>query len=92
MKYRVIPLFCSNPDALGVDESEKGIFSSLKTIAQLPPNPSKDDDWLGDFAAGTAESPATEEASKKSSIAGTGEWLYERTSTGFLSCFADVFV
>ena len=25
--------FCSNPDALGIDESEKGIFDFLKNIA-----------------------------------------------------------
>ena len=34
--YRVLSLFCSNPDALGVDDSEKGIFSSLKSITLLP--------------------------------------------------------
>ena len=28
--------FCSNPDALGFDESENGIFDSLKNIARLP--------------------------------------------------------
>ena len=70
-------MFCSNPDALGVDESEKGIFASLKSIAQLPSSPSKDSDRLGDTAAGMAESPAAEEASKKSPVAGTSEWLYE---------------
>jgi hypothetical protein len=75
LKYRVLPLFCSNPDALGVDESEKVIFSSLKTIAQLPPSPPKDDDWLGDSATGTAENLSTGEAGKKSPTAGTGEWL-----------------
>ena len=64
---------CSNPDALGV-ESERGIFS-LKTIAQLPPSPSKDDDRLGDSAAGTAENLATGEAGKKSPVAVIGEWL-----------------
>ena len=84
LKHRVLLLFCSNPDALGVDESEKGIFSSLKSIAQLPPSPSKNDDRLGDSAAGVAESPAAEEAGKKSPIAGTGEWLYKRSSTCFL--------
>ena len=55
----MLPLFCSNPDALGVDESEKGIFSSLKTIAQLPPSPLKDDDRLGDSAADMAKILAT---------------------------------
>ena len=33
LKLRVLSLFCSNPDALGVDDSEKGIFSSLKSIS-----------------------------------------------------------
>ena len=28
--------FCSNPDVLSFDESEKGIFDSLKNIARLP--------------------------------------------------------
>ena len=36
--------FCSNPDALGFDESEKGIFGSLKNIAQLPPSSPKEVD------------------------------------------------
>ena len=53
----------------------------------MPPSPSKDDDRLGDSAAGTADSPVAEEAGKKSPVAGTGEWLCERPSTGFLSCF-----
>ena len=77
LKCRVLPLFCSNPEALGVDESEKGFFASLKSITQLLPSPSKDGDRLVDTAAGTAESPAAEEAGKKSLVAGTGEWLYE---------------
>jgi len=51
LKLRVLSLFCSNPDALGVDDSEKGIFASLKSIAQLPPSPSKDDDRLDDSLA-----------------------------------------
>ena len=80
-------MFCSNPDALGVDESEKGIFSSLKSITQLTPSPPRNNDRLGDSAAGTADSPVAEEAGKKSPVAGTGEWLCERPSTGFLSCF-----
>ena len=77
LKCQVLPLFCSNPDALGIDESEKGIFGSLKSIAQLPPSPSKDGDRLGDTAAGTAESLVAEEAGKKSPVVGIGEWLYE---------------
>ena len=75
MKYRVIPLSCSNPDALGVDESEKGIFFSLKSIAQLPSSPPRNEDRLGDSAAGAVEGPAADEAGKESSIAGTGECL-----------------
>ena len=70
-------MFCSNPDAFGIDESEKGIFDSLKNITQLPSSPSKDGDRLGDTAAGTAESPVAEEAGKKSPVVGIGEWLYE---------------
>ena len=57
----------------------------------MPPSLSKDDDRLGDSAAGTAESPAAEKAGKKSPAAGASEWLYERPSTDFLSCFADIF-
>ena len=85
-------MFCSNPDALGIDESEKGIFDSLKNITQLPSSPSKDGDRAGDTAAGAAESLATEEAGKKSSVTGTGEWLCEVRSSGFLSFFADILV
>ena len=80
-------MFCSNPDALGIDESEKGMFGSLKSIAQLPPSPPKEDDRVADSAAGTAENLANGEAGKKSPIAGSSEWLYEVRSSGFLSCF-----
>ena len=52
--------FCSNPNALGFDESEKGIFYSLKNIAQLPPSPPKGGNRLGDSGAGTVENPAAE--------------------------------
>jgi hypothetical protein len=65
--------FCSNPDALGIDDSEKGIFNSLKSIARLPPSPLKEDDRLGDSVTGTAGDLALEEAGKKSSATGTGE-------------------
>ena len=44
--------FCSNPDALGFDESEKGIFGSLKNITQLPPGSPKEGNRVADFAAG----------------------------------------
>ena len=74
LKYRVLPLFCSNPNALGIDDTVKDpIFASLKSITQLPPSPSRNDDQLGDSAAGTSESPAAEEAGKKSPVADTGE-------------------
>ena len=79
--------FCSNPDALGIDESEKGIFDSLKNIAQLPPSPPKEDDRLGDSAASTEGDLAIGETGKESPAAGTGECLYEVRSSGFLSFF-----
>ena len=79
--------FCSNPSALGIDELEKGIFYSLKNIAQLPPSPPKEDDRLGDSAAGTAGNLAIGEVGKESPAAGTGECLYEVRSSGFLSFF-----
>ena len=67
-------MFCSNPDALGIDDTVKDpIFASLKSITQLPPSPSRNDDRLGDSAAGTAESPVAEEAGKKSPVVDTGE-------------------
>ena len=66
---------CSTPDALGFDESEKGIFGSLKNIAQLPPSSPKEGDRVANFAAGAAKDLVTEEASKESPTTGTGEWL-----------------
>ena len=83
--------FCSNPDALGIDESEKGIFDSLNNIAQLPPGSPKEDDRLADSAAGTAESLAAGEAGKKSSVAGTGKWL-DVIDWFFRRAFTKVFV
>ena len=79
--------FCSNPNALGIDESEKGIFDSLKSIARLLPSPPKEDDRLGDSVTGAAGDLALEVAGKKSSAAGTGECLYEVRSSGFLLSF-----
>ena len=67
--------FCSNPDALGFDESEKGIFGSLKNITQLPPGSPKEGDRVVDSTSGAAKDLVTEEASKESPTAGTGEWL-----------------
>ena len=56
--------FCSNPNALGIDESEKGIFDSLKSIARLLPSPPKEDDRLGDSVTGAAGDLALEVAGK----------------------------
>ena len=80
--------FCSNPDALGIDESEKGIFDSLKNIAQLSPSPLRGDDQLGDSAAGTAGSPMVEEAVNEPPAAGTGESL-DVVDLFFCRAFAD---
>ena len=67
--------FCSNPDAQGVDESVKGIFDSLKSIAKLPPSSPKMDDWLGDSTVGTAGNLPVGEADMKSPAASAGECL-----------------
>ena len=90
LKCLVLLSFCSNPDALGVDESEKGIFCSLNSIAQLPPSPPKEGGQLTDSTAGAVEDLSIGEASKESPAVGTGErldvidWLCRRA-------FADVF-
>ena len=66
--------FCSNPDAFGVDNTEKDIFDSLKNITQLPPSLSKGEDRQDDSVIRTAESSVIEEAvGEKSPVAGTGE-------------------
>ena len=80
--------FCSNPDALGIDESEKGIFYSLKSIACLPPSPLKGDDQEADSAAGTAGDRVLGEAGKESPAAGTGECL-DVVDSFFHLAFAD---
>ena len=67
--------FCSNPDALGFDESEKGIFYSLKNIARLPLDSPKEGDRLADSATGAAGDLSIGEAGKESLVAGTGECL-----------------
>ena len=67
--------FCSNPDALGFDESEKGIFDSLKNIAWLPLDSPKEGDRLADSATGAAGDLSIGEAGKVSPAAGTGECL-----------------
>ena len=71
--YRVLALFCSNPDALGVDNTEKDVFDSLNTIAQLPPSPSKAGDRPDDSAIRTTGGPTIEEAGKKSPVTGASE-------------------
>ena len=83
--------FCSNPDALGIDESEKGIFDFLNNIAQLPPSSPKDGDQLDDSAAGKAESPAPEEVGKECSTAGTGVFV-RGCRLVFCHAFSDIFV
>ena len=74
--------FCSTPDALGFDESEKGIFGSLKNIAQLPPSSPKEDDRVADSTAGDAGNLVVWEVDKKSPVASAGECLWLQ-STGF---------
>ena len=74
--------FCSTPDALGFDESEKGIFGSLKNIAQLPPSSPNEGDRVADSAAGDAGNLVVGEADKKPPAASAGEYLWLR-STGF---------
>ena len=66
-------LLCSNPDALGVDNTEKDVFDSLNTIALLPPSPSKSGDLPDNSDIRMAGGPTIEEAGKKSHVAGTGE-------------------
>ena len=73
---------CSSPDALGFDESEKGIFGSLRNIAQLPPSSPKEGDRVADSVAGDAGNLVVGEADKKSPTASAGECLWLR-STGF---------
>ena len=65
--------FCSNLDALGFDESEKGIFGSLKNITQLPPGSPKEGDRVADSAVGMAENLVPREAGRKSSVVDTGK-------------------
>ena len=74
--------FCSTPDALEFDESEKGIFGSLRNIAQLPPGSPKEGDWVVDSAAGdTVGVQALREVGRESPTIDTGECLV--CSTGF---------
>ena len=67
--------FCSNSDALGFDESEKGIFDSLKNIARLPLDSPKEGDRVVDSAAGAAGDLPIGETGKESPATGTGECL-----------------
>jgi len=82
--------FCSNPDALGFDDLEKGIFYSLKNIARLPLESLKEGDRLADSAASAVGDLSIGEASKESPAAGTGEWL-DLIDWLFRRAFADVF-
>ena len=82
--------FCSNPDALGFDESEKGIFDSLKNIARLPLDSPKEGDRLADSAAGSAGDLVLGEAGKESSAAGTDEW-FDAVDWFFRQAFINVF-
>ena len=66
---------CSDSSTLGIDESEKEIFDSLKRIAQLPSNPPKEGGQEADSAAGTAGDLVLGEAGKESSAACTGKSL-----------------
>ena len=82
--------FYSNPDALGIDESKKGIFYSLKNIAQLPLGSPKEGDRLADSAASAAGDLPIGEAGKESPATGTGEWL-DVIDWFFRRAFANVF-
>ena len=82
--------FCSNPDALGFDESGKGIFDSLKNIARLPQDSPKEGDQLADSAAGAVGELPIGEASNESPAAGTGECL-DVVDWSFRRIFVDVF-
>ena len=77
-------MFCSNPDALGIDESEKGIFDSLKNITQLPPSPPKDGGGKVDSATGAAGDVVPGEAGRNSPAASVSECPCEVLSSGFL--------
>ena len=82
--------FCSNPDALGFDESEKGIFYSLKNIARLPLDSPKEGDRLADSTSGSVGELPIGEASNDSPAAGTGECL-DVVDWSFRRIFVDVF-
>ena len=54
----------------------------------MPSTPPRNEDRLGDSATGAVESPAADEASKESSVAGTGECL-DVVDLFFRRAFAD---
>ena len=87
--------FCRNSDALGFDESEKGIFDSLKNIARLPLDSPKEGDRVVDSAAGVAGNQALGKAGGESAAAGTGEcldlvdWFFRRTFVDIFCAFSD---
>ena len=67
--------FVSNSEALGFNESEKGIFDSLKNIAQLPLGSPKEGDRLADSADAVVGDLPIGEAGKESHATGTSECL-----------------
>ena len=74
--------FCSTLDALGFDESEKGIFGSFRNIAHLPPGLPKEGDRVADSAAGDmAGDQSLGEEGRESPAVDTGECL------GVFDCF-----
>ena len=85
--------FCSNSDALGFDESEKGIFDSLKNFSRLPLDSPKEGDRVVDSAAGVAGNQALGKAGGESPTAGTGEclhlvdWFFHRVFVNFFCAF-----
>ena len=59
LTFRVLSLFCSNPEDFGIEGGEKDhIFNSLKNITKLPSTPPKGDDRLDDSVVQTAGSPS----------------------------------
>ena len=87
--------FCSNPDALGFDESENGIFDSLKNIARLPQDSPKEGDQLADSAAGAVGELPIGEAGKEFPATSIGEcfgvvdWFSRRTFVDVFCAFLD---
>ncbi|XP_039822831.1 uncharacterized protein LOC120685053 [Panicum virgatum] len=79
----------SNPDALGIDDSEKGIYDALKKIAELPPSLSRGGDRLVDSTTGTVDSQALGEADGKSLAAGTDKQSEDRPKSPSATVIVD---